>query len=141
MNRKSTIDKHGEVVEKPLYKCISEGLTHVTAWCHGTPRPLHEIRGISFDWQDPQRCQISSRSDQTCVRYPVWKNFTPQKNRPKFTLGHLIITLLLISFFTDFTIITASYFQLCILLLHILVHELDTQFFHIGTTWSGKCYL
>ena len=22
----------------------------------------------------------------------------------------------------------------------VLVHELDTQFFDIGTTWSGKCY-
>jgi len=34
VNRKNTktIGKHGEVVEKPLYKCISEGLMHATAW-------------------------------------------------------------------------------------------------------------
>ena len=33
VNRKNnkTIGKHREVVEKPLYKCISEGLTHVAA--------------------------------------------------------------------------------------------------------------
>ena len=27
----------GEVVEKPLFKCINEGLMHVAAWYHGTP--------------------------------------------------------------------------------------------------------
>jgi len=32
MNRNiKTIGKHEEVVEKPLYKCISEGLMHVAA--------------------------------------------------------------------------------------------------------------
>jgi len=25
---------------------------------------VHEIHGISFDWLDPQPCQISSRSDK-----------------------------------------------------------------------------
>jgi len=42
VNRKKntkTIGKHGEVVEKPLYKCISEGLMHVSAWYHGIPGP------------------------------------------------------------------------------------------------------
>jgi len=38
-NNTETIGKHGKVVEKPLYKCISEGLMHVTAWYHGTPGP------------------------------------------------------------------------------------------------------
>jgi len=36
-NTKSDIGKHREVVEKPLYKCISERLMHVVAWYHGTP--------------------------------------------------------------------------------------------------------
>ena len=35
-NNTRTIGKHGEIVEKPLYKCISEGLMHVAAWYHGT---------------------------------------------------------------------------------------------------------
>jgi len=41
VNRKNTktFGKHGEVVKKPLYKCIREGLTHVAAWYHGTPGP------------------------------------------------------------------------------------------------------
>jgi len=34
-----TIGKHGEVVEKTLYKCTSEGMMHVAAWYHGTPGP------------------------------------------------------------------------------------------------------
>jgi len=33
-----TIGRYGEVVEKPLYKCIREGLMHVAAWHHGTPK-------------------------------------------------------------------------------------------------------
>jgi len=39
VNRKNTktIGKHGQVVEKQLYKCISEVLMHVAAWYHGTP--------------------------------------------------------------------------------------------------------
>ena len=39
VNRKNikTIGKHKEVVEKPLYKRISEGLMHVAEWHHGTP--------------------------------------------------------------------------------------------------------
>jgi len=31
-NKAKTVDKHAEVIEKPLYKCISEGLMHVAAW-------------------------------------------------------------------------------------------------------------
>ena len=33
-----TIGKHGEIVEKPIYKCISDRLMYVAAWYHGTPR-------------------------------------------------------------------------------------------------------
>jgi len=38
VNRKNTktVDKHGEVVEKPLYKYVSEELMHFAAWCDGT---------------------------------------------------------------------------------------------------------
>jgi len=39
INNTKTIGKHREVAKKPLYMRISEGLTHVTAWYHGTPRP------------------------------------------------------------------------------------------------------
>jgi len=41
VNRKNakTINKHGKVVEKSLYKCISEGLVHVVAWHHRIPGP------------------------------------------------------------------------------------------------------
>ena len=41
VNRKNTktIGRHEEIVEKPLYKCISEGLMHVAAWYDGTPGP------------------------------------------------------------------------------------------------------
>jgi len=39
VNRKNTktTGKHAEVVEKPLFKCISKGLMHITAWYDGTP--------------------------------------------------------------------------------------------------------
>jgi len=38
VNRRNTetIGKHGEVVEIPPYKFISEGLAHVAAWYHRT---------------------------------------------------------------------------------------------------------
>jgi len=32
-----------EVVGKPLYTCISEGLMHIAAEYHGTPEKVHEI--------------------------------------------------------------------------------------------------
>jgi len=46
VNRKNTrtIGKHREVVDKPLYKCIIEGLMHVTALYHGTRTKVHEIQ-------------------------------------------------------------------------------------------------
>jgi len=48
-NESKTIRKHRELVEKPLYKCISEGLMHVSA-CIAVPQTkMHEIRGITFD--------------------------------------------------------------------------------------------
>ena len=46
---------------------------------------VHKIRGISFDWPDLQRCQISSCSDKKCAGYPLWKNSVPQKSRPNYT--------------------------------------------------------
>jgi len=50
-NNIKTVGKHGEVVNKPLYKCISEELMHVAARYGGNPlTKVHEIRGISFDW-------------------------------------------------------------------------------------------
>jgi len=36
---------------------------------------VHKIWGISFNWPDPQRCQISSCPDKNCARYLLWKNF------------------------------------------------------------------
>jgi len=43
VNRKNTkslkLSANSEVVEKPLYKCTSEGQMHVAAWYHGTPGP------------------------------------------------------------------------------------------------------
>jgi len=80
-----TICNYREVVEKPLYKCTSEGLMHVAAWCHGPPdmprTKVHENREINFNWLDPQRCQISSRSDKRCARsdHLLWKKFAPRK--------------------------------------------------------------
>jgi len=58
-NKFKTISKHAEVVKIPLCKCIvsPHGIT-------GPPDKVHEIRGTSFDWPDPQRCQISSRPDK-----------------------------------------------------------------------------
>ena len=45
INNSETIGKHGEVVKKTLYKCISKGLMHVAAWYHGTLQTkVHEIR-------------------------------------------------------------------------------------------------
>jgi len=38
-NKSKTVGKYGEVVEKPLYNCISERLMHVATWYHGTPGP------------------------------------------------------------------------------------------------------
>ena len=32
---------------------------------------VHESRGISFDWSDPQRGQTSLRSDKKSARYPL----------------------------------------------------------------------
>jgi len=50
---------------------------------------VHKILGIRFDWPDPQSWQISWRPDKKCAKYPLWRNFVPQKSRPKFTLGRL----------------------------------------------------
>jgi len=69
-NGRPTIRNHREVVEKPLYKCTSEGMRHVAVWYHGIPGPIskvHEIQGMSFDWPDPRRCQISSSSHKKCA--------------------------------------------------------------------------
>ena len=54
----------------------------------GLPEQSSRNRGISFDWPAP--CQILSRSNKKCARYPLWKKFAPRKSRPKFTLGHQI---------------------------------------------------
>jgi len=70
----------GEVVERPLCKCISEGLMHVAAWYHGTPV------GNEFLLANAAKC--SCAPTKKCVRYPLWKYFAPQKSRPKFTIGH-----------------------------------------------------
>jgi len=37
-----------EVVEKPFYKCISEGLMHVAAWYHGTQDQSSRNSGNKF---------------------------------------------------------------------------------------------
>jgi len=47
-NNTKTIGKHGEVVEKPLYKCISEGLMQVAAWFHGTPEQSSRYSANKF---------------------------------------------------------------------------------------------
>jgi len=61
---------------------------HVAVYGITGPRTeVHEILGIHFDWPDPQSCQISWRPDKKCAKYPLWRNFAPQKSRPKFTLG------------------------------------------------------
>jgi len=52
-NNAKTVGKHVEVVEKPLYKCISEGLIHVAAWYHGNPGPKFTKFGESIDWSEP----------------------------------------------------------------------------------------
>ena len=55
MNRKNakTIGKHGEVVEKPLYKCISEVLMHVAQWYHWTPEQSSRNSGNKFRLASP----------------------------------------------------------------------------------------
>jgi len=53
---------HREVVEKPIYKRISEGLMHVAAWGLGLSRDprtkVHEITGIRFDWPYPNTAKF-----------------------------------------------------------------------------------
>jgi len=55
VNRKNakTIGKHGEVVEKPLYKCISKGLMHVAEWYHWTPKQSSRNSGNKFRLASP----------------------------------------------------------------------------------------
>jgi len=48
---------------------------------------VHEIREISFDWPNPQHCQISSRSDKKVCEVSVVEKSCSRKSRPKFTLG------------------------------------------------------
>jgi len=46
-HKSKTIGKHGEIVEKPFHKCISEGSMHVAASVSWNPRTkVHEIREI-----------------------------------------------------------------------------------------------
>jgi len=48
-NKSKTIGKHGEVVEKPLYKSISEGLMHVAAYSiTGPPNQSSRNSGSKF---------------------------------------------------------------------------------------------
>jgi len=75
----------GEVVEKPLYKCISEGLMNLAVWYHH-PTKVHEIRGLTFNWSDPENCKFHRAPTKKCARYPLWKNFAHRKGKPKFTL-------------------------------------------------------
>jgi len=78
---------------------LSKTTLHVHQWRidalspHGIRGPatkVHDIRRISFDWANPQRCQISSRSDKKCAREIsiVERNSAPRQSRPKFTLEH-----------------------------------------------------
>jgi len=38
---------------------------------------VQQIRGISVEWSDPSRCQISSRSGRKCAQISASKNFWP----------------------------------------------------------------
>jgi len=94
-NNIKTVGKHGEVVEKPLHKCISEGLMHVAAWYHGTPGPnFTKIRGISFDRSPPNAANFVVLWRQEVyrggMRCPLSKICVPRKVGQKFMLGHQI---------------------------------------------------
>jgi len=103
MNRKSTktIGKHGEVVEKPLYKC--EGLMHVAAWCTGAPhrssrrsgntpltcrlaRPLRPMSHLRFRraslTRDFDAHRIEQRSIPRTSRATVRRAMTQRATRP-----------------------------------------------------------
>jgi len=75
-----TIGKHGEVVEKPLYKCTNEALMHVAAWCHRPRTKVHEIREISFDWPDPPTLpNVVAHRQKVCEISLVEKFCSPGK--------------------------------------------------------------
>jgi len=91
VNQKNTktVGKHGEVVKNhftsgnmhqsfidALYKYISEGLMHVATWYHGTPGPNS---GNKFCLAKRLMLPNFVTSDKKCVRYSLWKNFSPRK--------------------------------------------------------------
>jgi len=57
--------KHREVVEKPLYKCISEGLIHVVSWYHRTPGQS------SRNSRNKCRFQTPTPNTAKCCRTPT----------------------------------------------------------------------
>jgi len=85
-----TIGKHGEVVEKPLYKCISERLMHVAAWYHGTLGQSSRNSKNKFRLTRLPTLPNFVALRQKVCEISVMEKCCFQKSRPKFTLGHQI---------------------------------------------------
>ena len=79
-----------EIVEKPHYKRISEGLTHVAALHHGTPGPKFTKFGNKFSFAIPLTLPNFVALRQKVCEISVVEKFCSPKSRLKFTLGRQI---------------------------------------------------
>jgi len=85
-NNTETIGKHGKVVGKLLYQCISEGLIRGRMVSLDLRTKVHKVRGIRLlIGQTPNVAKFRCALTKKCARYPLWKNVAAWKSRPKFT--------------------------------------------------------
>jgi len=82
-NNTKTISKHQELVEKPLYKCISEGLIRAQHGITGLPIQLKFTKFDKFRLASLLNAFKFCRTPTKVCETSVVKNFAARKSMPK----------------------------------------------------------
>ena len=129
-NKPKTIGKHGEVGEKTLYKCISEGLMHVAPWYHGTPDQCSGNSGNKASiGQTPNAAKFRCTPTKSARAIPCGKFLLPRKvsqsspyrspdlspvDRPYASFyRHCVVTLALDCFVLEISLVLYHKYHFC----------------------------